>query len=82
MILRKGLWAFVGVVWPKIDPETPNPIDPNDPSTAIIEPDPETFKDPTTWAAWDAVAFMLGSPWALPKPMSPDETKKDFFKCD
>ena len=80
--LTKGLWAFVGVVWPKIDPETPNPIDPDDPSTAITEPDPETFKDPTTWAAWDAVAFMLGSPWALPETNEPDETKKDLFKCD
>ena len=80
--LPKGLWALVGVIWPKIEDASANGIDPSDPTTTLDLPDPNDFKDPTKWAAWDGVAFMLGSPWALPKTDQPDERQKDLNLCD
>lgn len=80
--LPKGLWALVGVIWPKIEDASANGIDPPDPTTALEPPDPNDFKDPTKWAAWDGVAFMLGSPWAIPQTYQPDERQKDLNLCD
>jgi hypothetical protein len=53
--LKQGLWSLIGIVGPAIDPTASNP------------PPALTFDDPSKWAAWDAVSFMLGSPWGNDK---------------
>ena len=47
----RGLWSLIGIVGPIIDLNVTTP------------PSPLYFYDPTKWAAWDAVSFMIGSPW-------------------
>ncbi|BCU07707.1 hypothetical protein Atep_23840 [Allochromatium tepidum] len=49
--LTQGLWSLIGIVGPIIDLNVTTP-------PLALE-----FDDPTKWAAWDAVSFMLGSPW-------------------